>query len=613
MKKFITCLWLLFSPLSFGQTNTLDPTQVYTTGNIVVNTPQGGPSPWVNGVYQDSLTCWTWGNPGYCGPNAIVRPGNNINFSFGQTDLYQSRAIANILPNSGTGLRVNGYNFSFMAKNGNGWDDGRVDYLYAYTHFTNQNNQVVHYKTYNLTYNFDWTSFNYSETFNTPFASKDLKNVTYGFVGRDNNGWAGPYGPEIYNVSFSLKYSVDPCANNPLYSPTCPGYTEALAKLASAPTTATITEVATNTITTTPQPSTTTTTTTQSPVVETSSPATSSPSVALTSSGNNKETTVNSNGVTIGLSVVSRNAQREQAISMQAAQSAVAAAEQTAQQAQQEAVSVAQSSSANSVSFSSSPVAKQFQTVAKVEQTQQSVTSQSQNSSTVSSFQPNAQQTRSTENRSTSFSLLPEQAPVVATQSVPAITQVNNLIISQPVVSTPIISAEQPVSTQVSTSLSLLPPVPTQQIQTAFVPFTVQEVKENNQNVPTFSQSQTIFNNNDLQTSESQKLLTDKTNPINQIIESKPELQSSQTVQQKTTVNTNASDNEIAGGVGLARMATTPPGYAQYLNLMIADASFYAPKEIYRGQRTVDNVRALRAMSSDRLHQQMVDSQYERK
>lgn len=126
--------WVLLST-SYSVSNAqntsgqLDPTQLYNTGNIVQPTPQGGPTPWVNGVYQDNLTCWAGGDPGYCGPNAIVRPGNNINFSYGLTNLYQMQSVADALPNSGTGLRVNGYNFSFMAKNGNGWDDGRLDVL----------------------------------------------------------------------------------------------------------------------------------------------------------------------------------------------------------------------------------------------------------------------------------------------------------------------------------------------------------------------------------------------------------------------------------------------------------------------------------------------------
>ena len=610
MKNFFFVLIIFISSISNAQSvNTLDPNQVYTTGNIVQTTPQGGPTPWVNGVYQNSLTCWSSGGPGYCGPNPIVRPGNNINFSYGMTNLYQMQLISNLLPNTGTGLRVNGYNFNFTAKNGNGWDDGRVDTLSAYVKFYDSKGANLFNKDYNLNYKFNWTSFNYSENFTTPFVTKNLSSVQYGFVGRDNNYWAGPYGPEVNSISFSLKYSVDPCFLNVLSSPTCPGYMEALAKLAPSPT-VTPTETVTNVSTTTIQPSTATITTTQAPVVETSSSVSSSPTVGLTSTGNNKELTVNSNSVSIGLSIVAKNAQREQSIAMQASQNAIAATEQIAQQTQQEAVNIAQASSANSVLFSSSPIAKQFQAVAKVEQTQQTVTSQLQSLSTVSSFQPNAQQTRSTENRSASFSSLPELAPVVAIQFTPTATQVNNLIISQPVVSTPIISSEQQVSTQVSTALSLLPPAPTQQLQTTFVPLTVQEIKENNQSVPIFSQSQTIFNNNDFQTSESQKLLTDKTNPINQILESKPEIQSSSSVQPKTSVNTNASDNEIAGGVNIGKMATSPVGYNQYLNLMIADASFYAPKEIYKGQRNVDNVRALRSMSSDRLHQEMVNQQY---
>ena len=125
------CLALPFTT-HLSKAQTLDPTQTYTTGNVVVNTPNGGPSSWVNGVYQNSLTCWSWGDPGYCGPNAIVRPGNNINFSFGTTDLYQLQAIANILPNSGTGLVVKGFNFGFTAKNGYGWDNANQDYLVAY-------------------------------------------------------------------------------------------------------------------------------------------------------------------------------------------------------------------------------------------------------------------------------------------------------------------------------------------------------------------------------------------------------------------------------------------------------------------------------------------------
>ena len=245
-------LYLSYSVCNAQATGALDPTQVYTTGNIVQQTPQGGPTPWVNGVYQNNLTCWSWGDPGYCGPNAIVRPGNDINFSYGTTNLYQMQAIASVLPNTGSGLRVNGYNFGFTAKNGNGWDDGRLDTLSAYVNFYNPQGATVFNKSYDLNSKFNWTTFNYSETFNTPFASKDLGNVQYGFVGRDNNFWAGPYGPEINNVSFSLKYSVDPCSVDVLSSPSCPGYLDALAKLAPPTPTGSVTYEAPATTASTP-------------------------------------------------------------------------------------------------------------------------------------------------------------------------------------------------------------------------------------------------------------------------------------------------------------------------------------------------------------------------
>jgi hypothetical protein len=78
-------------------------------------------------------------------------------------------------------------------------------------------------------------------------------------------------------------------------------------------------------------------------------------------------------------------------------------------------------------------------------------------------------------------------------------------------------------------------------------------------------------------------------------------------------VNSRAPDNEAAGGVSIAAMARTPQGFESYMS-MLPDSRFYDPREIYRGQRVVDNARVQRALSgaSDRLHQQMVDQQYKK-
>jgi hypothetical protein len=103
---------------------------------------------------------------------------------------------------------------------------------------------------------------------------------------------------------------------------------------------------------------------------------------------------------------------------------------------------------------------------------------------------------------------------------------------------------------------------------------------------------------------------TDKTNPINDLIENK-----TTTIEQdrKDTntqqVKSNVQDNDAAVGVSINSIARTPFGFNTYL-IALNDAAFYSPKEIYRNQKTVDNVRALRQLASDRLHQQMVDQQY---
>jgi len=106
--------------------------------------------------------------------------------------------------------------------------------------------------------------------------------------------------------------------------------------------------------------------------------------------------------------------------------------------------------------------------------------------------------------------------------------------------------------------------------------------------------------------------LIDRTNPINNILDTKPTTPEPerQTNTQYTTKQ-NIQDNDAAAGVSIDNLARAPVGFNTYL-VALSDVNFYAPKEIYRNQRTVDNVRALRQLSSDRLHQEMVDQQYRR-
>ena len=83
-----------------------------------------------------------------------------------------------------------------------------------------------------------------------------------------------------------------------------------------------------------------------------------------------------------------------------------------------------------------------------------------------------------------------------------------------------------------------------------------------------------------------------------------------QRVESNDTVKNKGDVSELAGGVDITKLASLPSGYNAYLSFTIKDSPFYDIKEVYKNQVNVDNARALRQMSSDRLHQQLINLQY---
>ena len=593
-------------------TNPLEPGVIYNTGNIVQPTTTTSGSTWTGAVYQDQLTCWYSGDPGYCGPNAIVRPGNALNFSYGSTYVYQQQHISTLLPSS-TGLQVNGYNFGFYAKNGNGWDGGGLDQLTALVRFwDNTGNKgatnLLYGTSYNLNYKFDWTYFNYNETFNKPLAVPDVGLVQYGFIGRDNNFWAGPYGPELYNISFNLKYSVDPCLKDPLYSPTCPGYMDALNKLlppatvvadpvATVGTTATVvTEPVVSTVTTssavsTGQPSVVTA------VVSAPAPTTSSSSssTSTSSSSQTKESSSSGGSTSLALSIISKNSDRDAAGSA-VAQAAVSQAQAAATQAQQEAASVAASAVANSTTVNAVTVGSQQSsgTGIKVNNNNSNSTNFSLPSGTTSVASlmngPQTNNTSSTQQQNSSGLGLnvSNNQPVIVTNT--GLLQTTTETVST--FTLPLLQPQQSTSSVISPIV--FAPVEQQQVQQTVL----QNSGTSTQSIETYSIVPPNF-------------LTDKSNPLTDIVEGKNTVPQNSTIATTgSSVNKNAGDNDVAGGVDLNKMALAPVGYGDYLNFVLKDAAFYAPKEVYRNQRNVDNARALRQLASDAKHKEMVELQY---
>lgn len=606
-------------------TGQLDPTQIYTTGNIVQQTPQGGPTPWVNGVYQNNLTCWAWGDPGYCGPNAIVRPGNNINFSFGYTDLYQSQAIASILPNTGTGLRVNGYNFGFMAKNGNGWDNGQMDYLTAYVHFRDTGGKVVEYDSYNLNYQFNWTNFNYSKTFTTPYSAPTLSNVTYGFVGRDSNGWAGPYGPEIYNVSFSLKYSVDPCSVDVLSSPSCPGYLDALAKLAPPTPTASVTYDAPTTVTSAPivttAPSVSSPTTTTAEIVAPAPTSTTSTSGSSTTGAGTPTPTNNSVAsatpsatspqTKVGEVQISSAPAPTQKSSVSTSQIlSIVANEQTRignieKSVVQEAVQQAQAAGASATA--------QAESIAATAQAQ-SIASSGMQQATSSSGQSGSEQR--TQNQSFAISPLRDNAPTsLASLNLSREQSLSASGANQSSGETSNIST----GTQMGISSNVFQQnynrtqdsAPVASIVFPQYVYRMQESPVAAIVMPSVTYSLVQPRQTQIEELKSDAIKFGERNIIDMSTQ-RTQIEDASRQQANSSVNKNAKDNEAAGGTKIEDLAQQGANLALYSALKIQDAAFYAPKEIYRNQRVVDNARVMRSLSggSDRLHQQMVDQQY---
>ena len=552
---YLACLFT-----SYSNAQELTPGQTYTTPNIVAPPTTGTQSAWTGAVNQNSLTCWGGGDPGYCGPSPITLPNGNIHFSYGSSYIFQQQAVARVLPQI-TGLQVTGYNFGFTAKNGNGWDDGRTDQLTAVVRFWDTTggrslNNLLERRDYNLNYRFNWTTFNYSEDFTSPLLANNIGQVQYGFIGRDNNGWAGPYGPEITGVNFSLKYGVDPCQTNPLSSPTCPGYLAALAKMLPAP-------LVIEPVALVEQP-------VQQlevlqPVMQVSNSAlvqSAQPAQQTQASQQTQQSTASAGpGLGFALNLISRNADRERAITQQAVQQATQDATSSIDRALQQATSVA----VNSSNINLETTASNQQTTSGVQQ---------------------------------NFALRPS----VAQQTT---------VISQDVVSTAVIQQSQPLQNLLQTTATQTYVSAPQEIVaniSAVLPSTAVSTAAETVSVQiSVVQPQQLRNEESLPPQLTGNFLTDPTNPLRSILEAQPQTQAEQPSQ---SAKGPVQDSALAGGVTLAGLGSLPQGYAGYLQLQLQDAKFYDIKPIYQNQRVVDNARVLRGLGSDALHQRLVQSQY---
>ena len=563
--------------------------EVLTTGNLVnfTGTPTATTGNWVNGVYVQGLTCWQPGGPGNCGPYPNVQTNGNINFSYGQINLNQVVNIKNALADAGTGVQVSGFHFGFTAKNGNGWDNGQQDYLDAYVKFYNSKAAVVESYDYaqytNRKYN--WSNFNFNETFTKPYDVSKLAAAQFGFIGRDTNGWAGPYGPEINNVNFSLNYRIDPCVANPASSPSCPGFSNLVKK-------STINLASTSTTTLVSDASTSSTPIVNVGGVQLSSTGTisapdnipqalkdvqavtqqSQSSTQASTTQQSSKSTPNMSLIMSVLNQVQANDKATQAAAVQNAQQVTATSSAKAQEQANEVVA-----SLNAMSQSSSQ-----SSMIQINNTKASTPPTQTNTSVVQLQQPTA---------ATQMSFMTPVQPITLTTPQQTMGQTTfgsaNVTASILLPQVPVTKYES--QQKVDTSLAIATPA----IQLEQPKF---ENKQQEVDVPVVS----VNTNNSRGAS------------VNDLFASRINFESLQSDQTSDTVKKNVTTNDLAGSVDIASIATTPKGYEAY-SFVLKDSAFYKVEAIYKDQKTVDNARAFRSLSSERLHQEMVDQQYKGK
>ena len=571
--------------------------QVSNTGNLVGST-------WNNGYSVTALTCWQAGDPA-CSPGTpYVRPDGNINFSYSATELYQARNLADVLPYSGTGLMVSGFQYNWRSKNGNGWDDGRLDVLQAYVQMYSKGGQWIESQTYNLNFVHNWTDFAWSGTFSKERRGSDLGTILYGFYGKDNNYWVGPYGPEITNVSFSLRYQPDPCVVNPLHSTDCPGFLKAIASPAyqAQESSAAITPIVA--ATTSSSPSASLPTMTSAVVKLTSRQEQFTQETETVASGPSTMSSSSSTMAMINQAAAPVTVARVRTGSADSTDSAVArdsTSEQTSIVQTTTTSALAQSITNQTRSNSARDSSARSDTASETVTLDQSliVMPQTTSTTTVATVSTLPIQPRSTTqtvtadndtSASTQISLFRAPDPIVISQPD---TQTNYGLVEPARISTD----PQPVSIPMQTLAVPSQPAPVVETVTVAEPVRAPAIE-----IPAA----------DSQSNAVAAALIDKTNPLNDAVNGQQPLAPTTAVFAGPVVKPNTQDNDIAGGVSISQIARVPAGFDVYQNLAIREIAFYQPREIYRGQRTVDNVRALRSLGQDARHQEMVDQQYRR-
>ena len=204
------------------------------TGDIIVlgNGWQGNFS-----ACTHNVDCWAGSSDNGDIHNA-QNTGNGSTFYWSGTQQTLSNTIAINQALQAAGIQVDGFDYQWVYKNGNAnWFTGQpggggVDPFEVVVNVYDSNGNLFKSYRYDYGQNFaNWTYDQGTETFNQNYLTPSyFGNVEILVTGQDIAGQAGYWGPEFRadESYIYVNYSPNPCHNNPLYDPQCPGYANAL-------------------------------------------------------------------------------------------------------------------------------------------------------------------------------------------------------------------------------------------------------------------------------------------------------------------------------------------------------------------------------------------------
>ena len=235
MPKLLVALGLLLSCYSYSSAQVNPTTGTGQTGDILIlgNGWQGTMSQCTHNV-----NCWA-GSTDNGDIHYAPQTGNGTTYYWSGTQQTLTNTIAISQALQAAGIQVDGFEYRWVYKNGNAnWftgqpGGGQVDPFEVVVDIYDSNGNL--FKSYRYDYGQNFSNWNYNatgtETFNQNYLTPSyFGNVEVKVTGQDIANQAGYWGPEFRADESYLyvNYSLNPCHNNPLHDPQCPGYANAL-------------------------------------------------------------------------------------------------------------------------------------------------------------------------------------------------------------------------------------------------------------------------------------------------------------------------------------------------------------------------------------------------